>query len=100
MIAPDNNIPGQLKIFAKTPSPEGSESIALNGNAVFKGAIYAPGHAFTISGAGNTGTVYGSVVANTITMGGNANFHYDESLANTYNSSANWEAVYWRENAP
>lgn len=104
IIAPSSNIPGQLKIFGKSP-PAGTPDndipeINIHGNGVFKGAIYAPGHDFIIAGAGNTGTVYGSVVANTITMGGNANFHYDEALGNIYNSSANWEVVYWRENAP
>ena len=99
VVSPSNTVPSDLVIYAKTPT-SGTKTVSMDGNAAFKGAIYAPGHAYSIGGAGHTGTVYGSVVANTITMGGNANFHYDEALSATYNSSANWDAVYWRENAP
>jgi hypothetical protein len=100
VVSPTNNIPGQLKIFGKTPASGTPPTIKLHGNADFKGAVYAPGHDFTIGGGGVTGVVYGSVVAKTITLGGGAEFHYDEALGNVYNSGAGWTIVYWRENSP
>jgi hypothetical protein len=56
-------------------------SLALGGNAEFRGTIYAPNADFTLSGGGNTVTDFiGSSITKTVKMDGKFNFHYDEAL--------------------
>jgi hypothetical protein len=56
-------------------------SLALAGNAEFRGTIHAPSANFTLSGGGNSVTDFiGSSITKTVTMDGKFNFHYDEAL--------------------
>ncbi|HVR34653.1 MAG TPA: collagen-binding domain-containing protein, partial [Methylomirabilota bacterium] len=56
-------------------------SLALGGNAEFRGTIYAPNADLTLNGGGNDVTDFiGSSITKTATMNGKFNFHYDEAL--------------------
>jgi hypothetical protein len=59
----------------------GNTSIALSGNNVFLGSIYAPSAALTLSGGGNNIIDFqGACAVRTIGMNGHYNFHFDENL--------------------
>jgi hypothetical protein len=56
-------------------------SIALAGNDVFLGTVYAPNANLSLSGGGkNTLDYQGAVSVQTISMNGKFNFHFDENL--------------------
>lgn len=71
----------------------GTQNIALAGNGVLSGIIYAPQGSVRING---NGSVSGSVVANDITCVGNALFHYDESLGN-FGAGNPFRVTKWKE---
>lgn len=73
------NQPINFQIWGTSTDTVSDQSIAIAGNGVLSGIIYAPNGDVRINGNGD---VLGSVVAEHITLVGNATFHYDESLAN------------------
>ncbi|MBX9685982.1 MAG: hypothetical protein K2X27_04720 [Candidatus Obscuribacterales bacterium] len=70
-----SGIPAALQIYIV-----GTSAVNIGGNGDFRGVLYAPNAAVTISG---TGAIYGAVVGNTVTMNGSVSgMHYDQALAN------------------
>jgi hypothetical protein len=73
--------PINFQIWGTAVAPD-TQNIAVAGNGVYSGIIYAPQGHVTMNGGGNSGNVSGSIVANDITLNGSVKFHYDESLGN------------------
>lgn len=73
--------PINFQIWGTAVAPD-TQNIAVSGNGVYSGIIYAPQGHVTMNGGGNSGNVSGSIVANDITLNGSVKFHYDESLGN------------------
>ncbi len=71
---------GVMRSDGFSPTP-GTREVKVAGNGAFYGTIYAPEHALTLRGGGNSGTMVGAAVGYAIFMNGGTNFHYDESLA-------------------
>jgi hypothetical protein len=67
----------------------GANGVSISGNAVLKGAIYAPNSDVVISGNGEN---YGAIVSGNFTDAGNGGFHYDTALKNT-GVSIEWTAT-------
>jgi hypothetical protein len=56
-------------------------SVSISGNGGFRGMVYAPSAALSLSGGGNDVIDFsGAAVAGSATMNGHFNFHYDENV--------------------
>jgi hypothetical protein len=89
------NRPVDFQIYGTSTT---SQNIAVKGNGVLSGAVYAPNAAITMDGGGSSGAVLGAMVGNTITINGSGNnFHYDDSLASLINPNGLWSASKYRE---
>ncbi|MBI4518255.1 MAG: hypothetical protein HY699_20840 [Deltaproteobacteria bacterium] len=55
----------------------GGSSVAIVGNGLFRGGVYAPDSNLAVSGNGD---LYGSFVGNQISINGNGGIHYDQKL--------------------
>lgn len=75
------NQPGDLQLFGVQPLGNATQTVTLGGNGQLTAAVYAPGAAISVNGAGSNGHVYGSFVGKTVVMTGVTNLHYDEALA-------------------
>lgn len=73
-----------------------AQTMAIKGNGVFSGVVYAPNASVSMNGGGSSGSVMGSIVAKDITITGGGNFHYDESLAN-FGGGNPYRVTSWRE---
>lgn len=87
------NQPINFQLWGTSTDTVSDQNIAIAGNGVLSGIIYAPNGNVTINGNGD---VMGSVVAESITVVGNAKFHYDESLAN-FGSGNPFRVSRWNE---
>lgn len=87
------NQPIAFQIWGTSTSTTIDQAIAIKGNGVLSGVVYAPNAEVAI--VGDT-EVMGSFVAEDIRVTGNAHFHYDESLAN-FGSGNPYRVSRWRE---
>jgi len=77
---------GSINLQSQHPSQmivwglDSLDTLTLNGNGAFWGAIYAPNAVVNFNGSGNSGGFYGALTAYSIRMNGTSTFSYDESL--------------------
>lgn len=90
-----NSDPSALAIYGT----QKTENIQFQGNAAFRGLIYAPYADVTVKGS--TPVLYGAVVANSIDIGPNGEIHYDEAIRDKKNFLPSWASIYrivfWKE---
>lgn len=71
-------------------------SLTWNGNAFYRGTIYAPEATFSLGGGGNNILDYqGACVVKSAVLNGHFNFHYDEGLKNKIYMG--YTGSWWRE---
>jgi hypothetical protein len=92
------NQPSSFQLYGTLPATSAPpyQSIAISGNGILSGVVYAPNASISLNGGGSSGQVLGAMVGNTVAVTGNSTFHYDESLANLGAGNL-WGLSKWRE---
>jgi len=73
-----------LQMYGIKPETDGATAgeVKIAGNGAFFGAVYAPDHAISFRGGGNSDIdVIGSFTGKTIFMNGHTSVHYDQALS-------------------
>ena len=90
----DGSRAANLQIYGLSPLGGATPVIRLNSDANLIASIYAPGHAFSISGNND---VSGAIVAASYQSTGAVRVHYDEALAQNVGPILRFQIASWQE---